>query len=126
MISSQNFNSLIYSLTGPQSPETVLTIRTLADGSVQIGSFFTNKFLIFDNGKFSGGEPSGENDIFEKVILRHGSQVEKVALRVADYKSEYDQGASKECYLGFDRLNSEPKCFDSITSSTIIWLYALK
>lgn len=106
-----------------------MIIHTLADGSVRIESFDTDKFLIFDNGKFKGGTPSDGNDIFKKVVLRPGSQLEQVVLRVAkpDFESDFNQGADKECYLGFESLlvNSEPKCFDSISSSTVFWLYTL-
>lgn len=104
-----------------------MIIQTLADGSIRIESFDTDKFLIFDNGKFKGGIPSDGNDIFEKVVLRPGSHLEQVVLRVPkpDFESDLNQGADKECYLGFEGINSEPKCFDSISSSIVFWLYTL-
>lgn len=108
--------SLIHS--DPGSPETLVIIHTLVDDSIRIESFYTDTFLIFDNGEFRGGK--GGNDIFK---LEHGPRHGEVVLRVAKPDSESDQEADKKCYLGFESSNSEPKCFYSISSSTIFWIY---
>ena len=98
-----------------QTPETDLSIEYLINNQLRIQSVSSEKrcYLIFENGKFQGGEPSDGNEVFEMVTVRGNT----VALRVVNMQQGSGSGDSGEsasdCYLGFPDIKSEPKCYES-------------
>ena len=120
-------------------PETNLFVQYLVGNRLRIESVKTEKqcFLVYEDGAFKGGSPVNGNDQFQMVRVAGNI----VALRVINphvtTTTTTDEGSAsasgsgetsavqdidseeaaseepEECYLGFSREHSEPKCYSS-------------
>lgn len=112
------------------TPETDVYIQYLPNSLLRIQSVNVEKihYVTFREGKFKGGVPSNDNDLFELVPLASDSNI--VVLRLVN-PNQHSSGsgsgsaesesvesgsgseAEDECYLGFADTTSEAKCYKS-------------